>query len=220
MRRGILFATSIASLLLLTYAGVLLAFSVPLTDEIHAANPDVPQGARAVVVPIGDAASVKTLLRNESPALLLQGDADGSFPTGATDLRMGRALLYVAPGSTGNVTIDNATIDLAAFSGGSEGWILRGSAEQDPWFSATDATLGEVARFETPAKLGALFAGGALGFVAPLVVVILTHRGGRRAPGSSAPAALVCRECRAPIAANAEFCMRCGAYTQGNAANA
>jgi len=220
MRRAILFGVSIASLLLLTYAGVLLAFSVPITDEMAAANPDMPRDARAVVVPIAAPLEVRTRATGDEGALIMMGHAHGTFPTAASGVRIGHALAYVPEGSNGTLEVDNLTLDLAALSGGQEGWIAMGDAETEPWFSPASGTLGRVERFETPAKLGSLFAGGALGFVTPLVLVIVTHRGSRRGNGPATPGIMVCRECRSPLAADAEFCMRCGAYTKGDAAHA
>lgn len=221
MRRLLLFGVSIASLLVLTYAGVLLAFSIPVSDEMAAANPDAPRGSRALVVPIAAPTSVATRASGAEGTLLLRGDADGAFPTAAKDVRMGRALVYAPAGANGTVDVDNVTLDLAAMSGGFEGWILRGDAETDPWFAPADQVLGAVESFETPLKLGALFAGGTLGFVAPLVLMILTHKGSRRAGAAPDPLAhAMCRECRAPLAPNADFCMRCGAWAKGDAANA
>lgn len=235
--RLVLFGASIASLLLLTYAGVLIAFSVPMTDEMSAANPSVPAGARAVVVAIQEPTSVPTIAAGDDPALLLHGDDEGSFPTAAKDVRLGRALAYVPSGANGSIEVEGHTIDLAVISGGAEGWVAMGAAEAEPWFTNADETLGVVEKFETPTKLGALFGLGAVGFVAPLVFIIATHRGARRdrkAAASDAPAsgskaaatvgsstsASACRECRAPLAPNAEFCMRCGAWTKGDPAHA
>lgn len=219
MRRFVLFGLSISSLLLLTYAGVLLAFSIEVTDDVVAANPGVPSGSRAVVVPLGDPTEIATLLDGTKADLLVQGETDGGFPTGATNVRIGRALAFVPEGSNGTLAVPNAnvTLDLGALSGGAEGWILRGDGETDPWFSPTGRTLGRIETYETPGKLGALFALGALGFVAPLVYIIVTHKGARRgaAEGAPRPGVAICRECRAPMTPDATFCMRCGAYTQG-----
>lgn len=205
------------SLVLLTYAGVLLAFSVEVPEDA-ARDIEAPAGARAVVVPIASPASVRVRGDGEPGALLATGEAAGSFPSGATDVRMGRALVHVPAGANGTFAHGNATIDLAAASGGAEGWLIAGP-DDAPWFAPADATLGEVVRFESPARMGLLFGVGTFGFVAPLIALIVTHRGAKRAP--DAPVAF-CPECRAPMAGSAEFCMRCGAWrareeTQGRA---
>lgn len=218
MRRIVLFGVSVASLLLLTYAGVLLAFSVPITSEMFTENPSVPQGARALIVPLDPRDAIHTAADGGEASLIMRGEASGTFPSSATDVRLGRALLYIPEGANGTVDVEGHTIDLAGFSGGSTGWVVMGAGASDPWFSATEDTLGRVDHFESPTKIGALFLGGALGFVAPLVVIILTHRGaGRRLQPQAAP---FCRECRAPLAPGTEFCTRCGAWSKGETPNA
>lgn len=197
-----------ASLVMLTYAGVLLAFSVVVSPEMAAAEPGTVTGSRAIVVPIADPRTITVRSADEPGALILTGNASGSFPSGTTDPRIGHALLYIPAGANGTGEIDNVTIDLAAASGGAEGWIARGAGETEAWFAPADATVGEVARFEPRGRIGWLMAAGAVGFVAPLAALIVTHRGGAKRGADMT----MCRECRAPLAGGSDFCVRCGAW--------
>ncbi|HUR67879.1 MAG TPA: hypothetical protein VM370_01430 [Candidatus Thermoplasmatota archaeon] len=217
--RWLLFGVAMSSLVLLTYAGVVFAFSVPVTPGLAQANADAPEGARAVVVPIGTVRSVATLAEGRAPALLASGRSQGSFPSSASDVRMGQALAYVEKGANGTIEVANLTLDVGALSGGSEGWIVKAANERDAWFTPKADTLGQVARYERPAFLALLLALGTVGFLAPLVAIIVTHKGARAAPGRSAAGApqIVCAECRAPLAAGTDFCTRCGAYRRAEA---
>lgn len=211
MPRWLLFVVSLISLVVLTYAGIVLAFSVPVTDEMVAANPSAPAGSRAVVVPVVAPEVVGTLATNRTPSYLMVGDSEGSFPTSARNVRMGQAIAHVPAGSNGTLDVANMTFDLANMTEGHEGWIIRGENETEAWFATKEEVLGEIARYESPGHLTLLFSAGGLGFVAPLITIVATHRGGKR-PGAPE---LVCRECRAPLASDAEFCMRCGAFKTG-----
>lgn len=205
----------------MTYAGVLLAFSVAVTDEMLEANRDVPEAGRALVVPIGDRSSVPTHLDVGEGAFLVAGEGGGAFPAGATDVRMARALAYVEPlngtyepaqlslvGVASRNGTANLTIDVATLAGGQSGWIVMGSGQEAPSFFASERVIGEVTRFASGGTLALALALGSVGFVAPLVVVILTHKPAARRITHE----LVCRECGAPFPANGEFCLRCGAY--------
>ncbi|HWH07856.1 MAG TPA: hypothetical protein VNX21_01565, partial [Candidatus Thermoplasmatota archaeon] len=65
---------------------------------------------------------------------------------------------------------------------------------------------------ETPASLVAMFSFGSVGFVAPLVALILTQR---RKGVAGVPASVGgCPECRAPVEEGLSFCARCGAWVK------
>lgn len=225
-RRWLLFALSLASLVVLTYASVLTAFSVDVSAEMEAANGgEVRAGGRAVILPLVDPSGVATLARDGEGALLVGGTKEQSFPASARNVSLGRALAYVSPGANGsyspatielaNVTMangtQNLTLDVAALAGGRSGFLVKGDREADVRFLEREDVVGRVDHFESTGSLGLLFLSGGLGFVAPLVVLIATHRasGRRLAPGA---VEIACRECRAPLAKDSDFCMRCGAY--------
>lgn len=228
VRRWILFALAMASLVIMTFAGVLLAFSVPVTDEMLAANSDLPEASRVIVVPIANGATVRTHLADGEGALLVGGklSGSGSFPASASDLSMRRALVHVSPvnGTYEPATLTLAgvpsrngtrdlTLDVAALAGGASGWIVMGSAEDEPTFYAEEDVVGDVARFASINALGATFALGFLGFVAPLIGLVVTHKApARRSP---AGADILCRECGGAMPHNGEFCLRCGAWRGG-----
>lgn len=222
VRRWALFGIALASLVMMTYAGVLLAFSVRLTPELLDANRDLPEAGRAIVVPIADPQLVRTHAATGEGALLAAGKKEGAFAANAQDVTLGRALAWVPIGTTANVTLtdvpsrngtSNLTVDAAALAGGREGWIVMGSGEEAPRFYAREEVLGEVARFSSGAALGWTFAAGIAGFVAPLVALIFTHR----PSGKKGALEFACRECGAAMPRGAEFCLRCGAYRSGDA---
>lgn len=221
-RRWALFAISLASLSAMSYAGVVLAFSVSVTPEVLEANHDLPQGGRAVLARVVDPARVETHALDGEGALLVSGErAGGLFPSSAQDVTMARALYYVdaLPAPT-NVTLANVpsrngtstlTVDADALANGATGWIVMGSGEDAPRFYAAGDVLGVVARFTSGYTLGLTFAAGLAGFILPLVAIVVTHRpsGQRGAPET------FCRECGGPMPKSSEFCMRCGAYRSG-----
>lgn len=221
-RRWLLFGIALASLVLMTWAGILLAFSVPVDDPTRAANPGA--GDRAIVLPIRDPSLVATHARGPDAKLLAAGDADGAFPVNAKDVSFGRALAYVAPDANGSydpATLEladvrvsngttNLTIDVAALAGGERGFLVMPSGADEPTFLREPDVLGEVGAFDSTASLAGRFALGLAGFILPLVILVATHRGGaRRGAG-----VIVCRECRAPLPPATDFCMRCGAWTK------
>jgi len=229
-RRWLLFSLALSSLVVMTYAGVMLAFSVTLTEEMADANAGVPREGRVVVVPVADPRLVRTHAEHGEGALLVAGQTTGSFPAGARDTSLGRALAFVAPASRDgdNATYEPATlelagvparngttnlsVDVAALAAGGAGWIVMGSNEETPRFVARGDVIGEVARFASPYSLGLTFAAGFAGFIAPLVAIIVTHRpSGRR----GAPP-IVCRECGSAMTTSMDFCVRCGAYRTGD----
>lgn len=224
-RRWWLVAFAVGSLVVLLYASIATALSVTVTDEMEAAN-RLPEGghlagARALVVPVPDPSRAIGLL-------VVGGRTESGFPSGAENVTMGRALAYVAPTANGsyvpatleaqNVTfVENGTttrgnlsVDVAALAGGKSGYIVKGDAAAEPFFLPQEDLLGTVARYETPLSLMSMFAFGSVGFLAPLIVLIVTQRktGVRGVPGDVGG----CPECRAPVEPGAEFCMRCGAW--------
>lgn len=240
-RRWPLFVLSLGSLVILTYAAVLVAFSVPVSEGMVQANrlPEALQPSareRAIVLPITDPTLVPTLAAGGEPtlghpgAVLAIGESTATFPASATNVSLGRALAYVSRGAHGTYTVPtlnltgvpvsdgngttfvNLTIDVPALAAGGTGFIVKGDAEAEPRFVATQDVVGKVERFEAGSSIWLLFASGAFGFVAPLVFVVLTHRGA----GKAGPAGVaVCAECRRPLAADAPFCSACGAWRQG-----
>lgn len=229
--RWLLLACSLASLALMAYAGLLVAFSTPVTDRMAAANalpgePSVAAGARAIV---GPAAGAPTHVEGrEGPfgragALLVLARPGASFPSNAEDAQLVRALARVEAGATGNVTLGevpvarngtteraNLTVDLAALSGGRAGWIVKGDAETEPRFAEDAQVLGQAVGFEPTAFVLGMMGVGVAGFLAPLIVIVATHRAVRAPEGALAYA--VCRDCRRPVAEKAEFCPACGAW--------
>lgn len=237
-RRWLLFLLSLGSLVILVYVGVAFAFSVPVTGEAEAANrapdADVPrEGLRALVVPAVDPSTVPTFAENGTGfggtpgALVAVAEETSTFPAGARNVTLARALAYVppegaavnatvnlteVPGAGGNGTAGNLSLDLARLAGNRTGFVVKADNEAEPRFVEAPRVLGQVERFESPGSLMLALASGSFGFVAPLVLIILTHRGaGRRGGGGALP---VCRECRAPMPAEESFCTRCGAWRE------
>lgn len=221
-------ALAVGSLVVLLYASIATALSVPVTEEMARAN-QVPgeaplAGARALVVPIADPT-------RSQGALVIGGESPSGFPSGARNATMGRVLAFVAPTANGSYVPDvlalddatfvengtlargNLTVDVAALATGRTGYVVKGDAEREARFVPQDEALGAVARYETPASLLAMFSFGGVGFVAPLLGLVLTHR---RSGVAGVPAeAGGCPECRAPVEKGVDFCMRCGAWLPG-----
>lgn len=218
--RWLLFTVSVCALGLMTYGGVLFAYSVPLSPAMLDANPDLPAAERVIVWPRGAPETLPTHAADGRGAYLVIGYANGTMPAAATHARLARALIFVEPGASTGATVDlvdvpsangttNFTIDVGARSGGAAGWIVMGAGEDAPWFVGRDAVIGPALRLASNAELALLLVGGFLGFLAPLAVVVATHRP-RASPERAG--ALYCRECRAMLPASATFCLRCGAY--------
>lgn len=214
-RRWLLFGLSLASLLAMTYAGVSLAFSLKVTPEMAESDPDAQLGSRMVLRAISDPREVATLAEGRPPDLLALGDPGAAFIARAQNVSLVRAIAYVAPDENGTyepatvVTGDNTTVNVTALANGGTGWIVQSATMGEPSFAPRETVLGEVMRFENATLLPAVFILGIVGFVAPLVTIVVTHRG---AGPRSAPVGHYCRECRAPMTPAAEFCVRCGAY--------
>lgn len=228
LRRWWLVALAVGSLVVLLYASIATALSVTVTPEMDAANrvPGQPPlaGSRALLVPVADPLRAKD-------TLLVGGATESGFPSGAQNLTMGRVLAYVAPTANGsyvpatvefaNVTMvengtatqGNLTVDVAALAAGRTGYVVKGDAEARARFIDARDALGTVARYETPASLVAMFSFGGVGFVAPLVALILTQR--RKGVAGVPVEVGGCPECRAPVEKGAAFCARCGAWMPG-----
>lgn len=231
LRRWLLVALAVASLVALLYASIATAMSVEVTREMAAANAVegslALQGWRALVVPPSDA-------QQALGELIVWGASPSGFPSGTREAGLGRALAYVAPDengtfANGNRTLavgfvengtraeENVTVDVAALAGAPPraGYLVSGDAERGVRFVNETDVIGTVARFESPGSLAAMFSFGGVGFVAPLVALILTQRksGVQGAPDG----ALACPECRRPLEAGASFCAACGAWLPGKA---
>lgn len=122
LRRRLLSLVSLASLAILVYGGVSFGFSVPVTAETAEANVaplgGVPEGARAVVVPVTDAGLVPTLRDGSDTflgyhgAMLAHGAPGRFFPAAADDVQLGRALMFLSANEsrpTQNVTQDRSS---------------------------------------------------------------------------------------------------------------
>lgn len=241
-RRGLLVVGSILSLTVLLYAAIITAFSVPVTAQMEVANrlPGAAEplaGSRALVIPPADPTRIPTFAAGEpgwgdwNGSLLVAGSTPSGFPSGTQGPQLGRALAYVAPTANGTyvpgtrtfeglpvveggeLVLRNITVDVTSLAQGRAGFLVKGDAEATVRFVATSELVGTLARFETPATVFLLFLAGGVGFVAPLLGLLLTHKrtGVAGLPGG----ALMCPECGAPQTADASFCMRCGAWLTG-----
>lgn len=209
-RRWLLLAVALLSLFVLASAGVGFAYSVPSGAP----------GERAVVVPIADPRQVPV---GAQGALLAIGVPGGTFPSSANDVVLERALAFVEDGANGTAEVAdvptangtaNLTLDLAALSGGHEGFVVKADDAESPGFAETSEVIGQYVGPTTGSWLITLLVVSLAGFVAPLAFLISTHKGAPRAGASP----IVCRECRAPLTAGAEFCQRCGAWLPGKEA--
>jgi hypothetical protein len=205
-RRWWLALASIVSLATLVVAGVTTAYSVP-----------VAPGQRALVVPPADATRIPP------GTLVAVGDPGATFPAGTLNSSIVLALAYVAPTANGSyvpATLDanlggrNATLDVAALAGGKSGYLAHREGDANATFVETGRVLGTVSRYAASSSIVALFVGGSVGFVLPLVVLMATHRGTGRPGVPAGMAAGACPECRAPVPAGHGFCTRCGAWLQ------
>lgn len=105
LKRRLLAFGALASLALLVYGGVSLAFSVPVTEAIAEANSGptggIPADSRAIVVPVTDSSLVPThanerdVFLGHAGAYLVWGEPGGFAPVQATNVSIGRALLRI-----------------------------------------------------------------------------------------------------------------------------
>lgn len=233
----------VVSLIVLVSAGVLATFSVRVTPDIERATrlpgaADPSAGMRALVVPIASPTLVPTFLQpapdGSAPqgALLLVGEPGASFPSQTTNASIVRALAFVAPTANGsfvpatltftnlthvegNATVpENVTVDIKSLASGHTGFLVKEETSRDVRFVPSDHVIGTVAQYDPGLLVPALFVLGGVGFVGPIIVLILTHRG-RAVSGVGSVTAGVCRECRLPMDAGSTFCTRCGAYQDG-----
>ena len=217
-RRWLLFGLSLASLLAMTYAGVSLAFSLKVTPDVADANPEAKLGSRMIVRQVAAPEAVRTAAEGGEGDLVVSGLNAAGFVAQATNVTVGHALAFVRPDANGTyanasvVSRGNETVNVTALAAGGTGWIVQGANEPAPRFVPAASVLGVVDGFQNATLLPGLFTLAVVGFLAPLVTIVLTHRGGgtRGAPA----AANLCRECRAPLASNVDFCIRCGAYAR------
>lgn len=239
-RRWLLLVVSLGSLLILAYGGALVSFSVPVTAAMEAegrlpgsAGPEA--GRRALVLPVRDPAAVPTFIQGfEGPehvpgALLLVADGRPDFPAAADNASIVRALAFVTVDAEGrpappglnltevpsrageNVTYANLTVDLAGYGVNGPGWLVKPDATGEMRFVPVDRVVGTVEGYETLGDLLTVFLLGGVGFVAPLVFLVMTHRPSGR-PGVGE---VLCAECRGPMPGASDFCPRCGAWKRG-----
>ncbi|GEM_PF-5654371 len=243
-RRWLLLSLAILSLVLLVIGGVVLAYSVPVTDAMAQGarlpgDAEPTPGERAVALPIQDPAHVANLtsgggdpITGRAGALLVVADPGFSFPAGAGNVTVVRALAYVQPGANGSYAQDslalgnltrvengtlvtyNATVEVNALALGKTGFLVKADADSTIRFVDDSRVVGQLQGYVDSTSAYWFLIAGALGFVLPLTYLILTHRGaGKRGlPGGLPGVTGVCPECRSPVPAGAEFCTRCGAW--------
>lgn len=239
-RRWLFVVVSLASLLILAYGGVLLAYSVPVTAGMEAESrlpgAEAPAaGARALVLPVRDPGRVPTFSGGGAPegelpgALLVVAEGSSDFPASADNASIVRALAYVTVDAEGrslpstlnltnltrregdNVSTYNVTLDVGAMAGGQSGFLVKPDAAEEVRFVPEDRVVGTVEGYEGLGDLLMVFLLGGAGFVLPLVFLVVTHRPSGR-PGVGE---VVCAECRRPMPAGSDFCPGCGAWKKG-----
>lgn len=221
-RRVWLAIASVASLVVLVYAGVFTAFSVTVTPEMERANRLPGQnepiaGQRALTVPVPDPTS---LTGQPNGTQIMLGNPGASFPSGAVNTSIVRVIAYVTPTANGSyvpetITVENESYNIAQLAQGKSGFIVRSDAEKEVRFAETSMLVGTVSSYEESATVVALFLAGGLGFIAPLAVLIMSHKASGK-PGIGVPTnAKLCPECKAPRDAALAFCSRCGADFAG-----
>jgi hypothetical protein len=166
-------------------------------------------------------------------ALLLVAEGDPDFPAAADNASIVRALAFVTvdgegrptPATVnltgvslregGNATRRNVTLDVAPLVAGARGsgWLVKPDAA-DPAevrFVPEGRVVGTVEGYDTLGGLLTIILLGSVGFVAPLVFLVMTHRPSGR-PGVGE---VLCPECRGPMPGASDFCPRCGAWKRG-----
>jgi hypothetical protein len=131
-RRWLLLSLAILSLVLLVIGGVVLAYSVPVTDSMVQAarlpgDAEPTGGERAVALPAQDLPRLPTLvagggsdpLTGRPGALLVVADGSPDFPASARNASVVRALAYVAPDANGSYASPTLTLhNLTRVEGG------------------------------------------------------------------------------------------------------
>lgn len=242
-RRWLLLALSLASLVVMSYGAIAVALSVPITQEMAEANSlgdNTPaQGDRAAVRPLVNPGDVATWHRDGEGTWLIVNDRPVMMPVLAENVELVGAMAYVsvlhdgtyrepeivltnltALDENGETVTFNETVNVTAMAAGKDGFFVKTANGRDLRFVATRNVVGAVERFESAAWSYGLVIFGSLGFVAPLVVLMLTARptgtpGVKSARGPAAAAGAACPECRRPLPGNADFCTSCGAWVPG-----
>ena len=236
-RRWLLLVVSLASLLILAYGGVLIAYSVPVSAEMEAEGrlpgmESPPEaGRRALVLPVRDPGIVPTAMGGTG-ALLLVADDVPDFPASSRNASIVRALAFVTVDPDGRVAPENVTLanltrregdnattynqsfELGPMAGGRAGFLVKPDATDGARFVPLDQVVGTVEGYESLGDLVIIFLLGGSGFLLPLVYLVVTHRPSGR-PGVGE---VVCAECRGPMPAASDFCPRCGAWKKGRGA--
>lgn len=244
-RRWLLLILAILSLVMFLGGALTLVYSTGLSDAAADAarlpGDDEPRGGqRAVAFPIEDAASLATVENGRagedggSGALLVIADSLGDLPANAHNVSVVRALAWLAPAENGsyaaprvalanltrveggNVTRFDATVDVLPLAAGRTGWLVKADAEGDIRFVPQERVLGEARAYVDTMQVVWLLALTGVGFLAPIVWLILTHKptGTRGLPGGVPGVIGGCPECRAPVPEGTDFCPRCGAWTK------
>ncbi len=228
---------AILSLGLLIFAGVSLAFSVPVDDKdvgsVTFGGHGPVAGSRAVVVPVSYASQMSPVstfatggdgYANTPGALLAIGNSGGLFPTTSTNVSFARALMFMSGAAAendtilleqvpmrdadGNETLGNLTLNLSTFPALTPGFIVKADSESEPRFVPTANVIGEAARFDAPGRMVTFLMVGIAGFVVPVIGLITTH-GRTGKPGAAGHG--LCRECQGVLTPPSDFCLRCGA---------
>ena len=227
----------------MSYGAIAVALSVPITPSMAEANSlgeNTPSsGDRAAVRPLVNPGNVATWHRDGQGTWLIVNDRQVMMPVLAENAELVGAMAYVsvlhdgtyrepelmltnltALDENGERITYNETVNVTASAGGKDGFFVKTANGRDVRFVEARHVVGAVERFESAAWTYGLVIVGTLGFVAPLVILMITARptgspgiGGARA-SSPAPGA-ACPECRRPLPGNADFCTSCGAWVPG-----
>lgn len=245
-RRFLLPLLSLASLLVLAYGGVVLAFSVPVDERMEAESrlpgADHPaHGDRALVLPLtGDPASIPTFAAgdpgwDERPgATLALSDNRPDFPASADNASLARALARVAP--TPNGTYEPAQLvlrDVPATAPDGNATTLNLTLDvaalaggATGWLVKPDGS-GNVSFVPDERVLGTVAGyedGGDVVLLLTLgafgfVTPLVAFMLTHRPSGRPGIGQVACPECHGPMPAAADFCTRCGAWKPGKEPN-